>query len=671
METKENVNANCMYRQMITIDSVSVSDLQEISGKDNVTIVIERGGHLVINENFAVGRNCLIDAREGCLTVNNNCTFALGENTVLMLANCPVDGSGTLEGHFARVDAPIAYVFDPNLKLIGDWSVDRAYPQWFAPFGTNDWSTPINMAIDFVRCGEVFLPRGLYPVKGTIYVKLGVHLVGSSSCRMTGNPEGNDPTENFGSIIQAVAPSGDNDGFASGFMLMVNARQKNETGPSWNTAYPNQGTLIKDLILSNNPNVFAIYGTEPITQPGKNVSGIFFSGAVEISDVSFLQLHQGIVSDAYVYADLKKVKNCIFYGTQEEKESSDFAYDLSGLGDGLVFDRNFVDTRDNGLKLDQCMGGRVCSNILTKAYFRNCRGIVFESNHMEINSQVEIVKSIIGVKNNYIEMGNCPSIYIHSADPSDNNEYDRSVVTLSGNCHCFIDGSRFPSGQEDEASLSERLENICEYDVCIDRNSMVRIENEYRYKVHVKLPNSSHPYGIKICQKASIGAKNGEGINYEPIDTFNLHSHLYSEKCSIRSNFVMAELVDDLDPIGSIGYLAPNEWTDWAYENDASEYVYFYQLYKNGALAGVKTPCMSGGATFTPQSGKNGEGECRNFGAMFCVWNMEGVGQHALVRLTRENITANKKWHVDVPLAGTRFLWDNGVSVSGFKWVEE
>ena len=76
METKENVNANCMYRQMITIDSVSVSDLQEISGKDNVTIVIERGGHLVINENFAVGRNCLIDAREGCLTVNNNCTFA-------------------------------------------------------------------------------------------------------------------------------------------------------------------------------------------------------------------------------------------------------------------------------------------------------------------------------------------------------------------------------------------------------------------------------------------------------------------------------------------------------------------------------------------------------------------------------------------------------------------
>gem|GEM_PF-6261811 len=25
METKENVNANCMYRQMITIDGVSVS----------------------------------------------------------------------------------------------------------------------------------------------------------------------------------------------------------------------------------------------------------------------------------------------------------------------------------------------------------------------------------------------------------------------------------------------------------------------------------------------------------------------------------------------------------------------------------------------------------------------------------------------------------------------
>lgn len=45
-------------------------------------------------------------------------------------------------------------------------------------------------------------------------------------------------------------------------------------------------------------------------------------------------------------------------------------------------------------------------------------------------------------------------------------------------------------------------------------------------------------------------------------------------------------------------------------------------------------------------------------------------GNCTMVRLIREKITDNSFQEVSVPVCGSRYLYDNGISVCGYKWSE-
>ena len=660
------MEANNLASQEIVIDNDYVVGTVRSFG-DNTVVIIERGGHLIINADATFGKNCRIDSRRGKITVNAGNKMTLGENTLLMLSDYPMDGGGKLRGDFARVDAPVTQVFGSGLTVDGNWSVDRAYPHWFAAPGIDDWSEPINDAINFMRCGEVFLPRGLYPVKKTIYVKTGVRLTGASGHAVGGyiGKEKVDSAIDYCSVIQACY---DNefvgDGGTKKFMILVNAKSVTDT-IDWVSKYPTQGTIVQDIGVSVDPQLYKYYDSDDkntYIRP-ENVCGIFFSGAAEFRNVMFFQCRQAIVSDDDAYSDLKKVVDCAYYGKNEDNSNyDDWVFDLSGLGDGLVFEHNIVGSRSKALKLHKCMSAKVCANILTGVYFKDCRGVVFESNHMESDPQVEIEKSTVAVKNNYMEVGNRPSIFIHSA--GDSYEYDRSVVEIGGNFHNFVDGDR--DLENHGGTLENRLEGVCEYDICIDRNSIVQIDNEYRYRTYVDLPHPSYPHGIKI--NVQIYDEDNKVKGHEPFEKFNNHSHLFSEKCNIRPDLVIMDSTDEPETAGGIYYLDANGWAKWAYGEDGNRYTYSYQFCKDGKPVGSPISCMSASKPYFTPTKAGRDYVC---GAMLFVWGMDETGKYAMVRLTRKNIGTGETLHVDIPFTGSRNLWDNGVSVAGFKWTPE
>ena len=168
---------------------------------DNTEIILRNDAHVSCG-NLTLGRNSLICIESGVLTVKAGCKLTLGEGSrldarsgvldlvgarcdirpesTLMLSDYPVRG-GTLAGGWGAIpvswdngdykfhkyrsylQAPISRVFD-GTEFVGHWDMDRAYPQWFADADCDDWSEPINKAIDLKGSGEVFLPAGIYYV---------------------------------------------------------------------------------------------------------------------------------------------------------------------------------------------------------------------------------------------------------------------------------------------------------------------------------------------------------------------------------------------------------------------------------------------------------------------------------------------------------------------------
>lgn len=50
----------------------------------------------------------------------------------------------------------------------------------------------------------------------------------------------------------------------------------------------------------------------------------------------------------------------------------------------------------------------------------------------------------------------------------------------------------------------------------------------------------------------------------------------------------------------------------------------------------------------------------------------DGNGNQVVIRLMRARANGNTAYHsIEIPVCGTRFLYDNGLSVCGFKWKQE
>lgn len=718
-------------------------------------LTINSTGKLSITSSHTTTFNLcsIIDSRKGQIEIENGATINLKENTLLQLSNHPIRGNGNLHGLFARIDAPIVQIFCDDITVDGDWSVDRAYPQWFATIDTNkgnmpadyDWAKPINKAIDFKRTGEVFLPRGLYTICSTIFVKDGICLMGTGN-RPDGllDNEGNRDnanigTQNYCTVIQAVYEEKQKEDnavleineegsewtplsqFHHGYMIMVNADEgsypvkdkeeaatdndntrkeeneaddNNERGknePKWRYLYPAQGTAIKNICISNYYRYIELYnnsGAETTTSANlhtgiKGLKGIFFSGCVEISGVIFRALYQSIVSDLSAYADLKKITGCWFYPndswTTEDYTANEevFACDLSGLGDALVFTHNEFGASNycKDLKLKNCSGGTIASNVFTRVTIEACRSILFTSNHMERTSSLEINQSQMEVCNNFFELGTRPAVIIKDTA----GVYDMSVVSLHDNAYMFYDGLRLIDNQDD---LKSRLENITEFDIAIGNYTELSIRNEFRYRAMLDFGISSHPFAVSIGYYTNLNDES----SICPVIDFEKYNHILSHSCSIKANLNVDKVAESDYPC-TIEYLGSDYNVGqaiakslWAIDN--GYYKYSYRIIVNGE-AGEETAVTDSDGNEQVFSLKEitYQEKPAKAGTLLRLYSpQKGCAKIRLYRykLKPQKITTNGKIEIsyttverryaDIPSASAKELHDNGVSVCGYKW---
>ena len=593
---------------------------------------------------------------------------------------------------------------DAALKNLKAWKVDS--------------SDAINKAMKLKHAGEVFLPKGNYAICKTLKVPYGIVLRGELG-DYTNNtitrwitdennklkkditqlpdgdyPLGGDtPPDNLtsyyklGTIIRPLNTNYpltvDSDGtpitsFDNNFAVVINPNiHPNEYhNEAWEHQFPPAFTTIRDIHFTN-------FWTET-----PSMRGIYAIGGMKIENVTWSQFVQAVATPDDMYCDGKTIINCGFSSpvgcifkdfvfdtlvgnpekiikrfAQDQKEY--YAFDLSGLGDNLYFHHNHLGMGEitGGLKLRSSNGAQISCNIINdNIAFYNCKGISFSTNHCEDGIQVKISNSQIDFSGNYFHKGKKPTFLIRDDYARGSINVQSSTIALQNNSLVFLD-------HEDESS-SLYIGNISPYDIQTDGYLSLSIQNTYRYRTPRNAGGNIHPCGITILKEIwTEGVAEPELI---PFTEFNDLSYLLSGSSLIMPNFhiVHNHVVNNTQFFR--GAAMANNNIVWFLEKSAYHYR-MQTIWDKKRLIGSSTLTLGDFNlgeidTYT----KKAQGLLLNIGTNSYDVPSDGNGNQVVIRLMRARANGNTAYHsIEIPVCGTRFLYDNGLSVCGFKWKQE
>lgn len=595
---------------------------------------------------------------------------------------------------------------DAALKNLKAWKVDS--------------SDAINKAMKLKHAGEVFLPKGNYAICKTLTVPYGIVLRGELG-DYTNNtitrwitdknnklkkditqlpdgdyPLGGDtPPDNLtsyyklGTIIRPLNTNYpltvDSDGtpitsFDNNFAVVINPNiHPNENhNKAWEHQFPPAFTTIRDIHFTN-------FWTET-----PSMRGIYAIGGMKIENVSWSQFVQAVATPDDMYCDGKTIINCGFNSpvdcifkdfvfdtlvgnpekiikrfAQDQKEY--YAFDLSGLGDNLYFHRNHMNMNEiaGGLKLSKSNGAQISCNIINdNIAFYDCKGISFSANHCEDGIQVKISNSQIDFSGNYFHKGPKPTFLIRDNNARGSVNVQSSTIALQNNSLVFLD-------HEDESSKLY-IGNISPYDIQTDGYLSLSIQNTYRYRTPRNAGGSMHGCGLAILKEIwTIGEPEPELI---PFTEFNDLSYLLSGNSLIKPNFhIIHNHVVNNTQFFRASAMANNNIV-WFLEKGAYHYR-MQTIWDKKRLIGSSTLTLGdfnlGEIGSNPNMGKP-QGLLLNIGANSYDGPSDGNGNQVVIRLMRARANGNTAYHsIEIPVCGTRFLYDNGLSVCGFKWKQE
>lgn len=588
---------------------------------------------------------------------------------------------------------------DAALKNLKAWKVDS--------------SDAINKAMKLKHAGEVFLPKGNYAICKTLKVPYGIVLrgeLGDYTNNITDEnnklkkditqlpdgdyPLGGDtPPDNLtsyyklGTIIRPLNTNYpltvDSDGtpitsFDNNFAVVINPNiHPNEYhNEAWEHQFPPAFTTIRDIHFTN-------FWTET-----PSMRGIYAIGGMKIENVTWSQFVQAVATPDDMYCDGKTIINCGFSSpvgcifkdfvfdtlvgnpekiikrfAQDQKEY--YAFDLSGLGDNLYFHHNHLGMGEitGGLKLRSSNGAQISCNIINdNIAFYNCKGISFSTNHCEDGIQVKISNSQIDFSGNYFHKGKKPTFLIRDDYARGSINVQSSTIALQNNSLVFLD-------HEDESS-SLYIGNISPYDIQTDGYLSLSIQNTYRYRTPRNAGGNIHPCGITILKEIwTEGVAEPELI---PFTEFNDLSYLLSGSSLIKPNFhiVHNHVVNNTQFFR--GAAMANNNIVWFLEKSAYHYR-MQTIWDKKRLIGSSTLTLGDFNlgeidTYT----KKAQGLLLNIGTNSYDVPSDGNGNQVVIRLMRARANGNTAYHsIEIPVCGTRFLYDNGLSVCGFKWKQE
>lgn len=417
---------------------------------------------------------------------------------------------------------------------------------------------------------------------------------------------------------------------------------------------------------------------------------ILIGGAVAIRDVRVYGLSQFVSSTNSEYEDQHRIEHCSFVCplmSQNNIHRSTFypekvyAFDLSGFGDALVFNGNHVASfsRDVGaLHLHNCNGGAVAGNILNSdSLIEMCRGISFDSNHIEYGANLTIRSSAVAVRKNFIWRGTRPAIYAYRYRV-DWALHFHSQLELSGNVF-FITWP--PSEESHDASYPDI------YDIATDCYGSIAIDNCFRSS-NKHLNGEGSYTGIRIGTFQLQNENNDVQIlppagdnGLTAFTDFNNLSHIASIRSNIngkrvtpmtftmrRSDF--PENVMKILPFTHDG--SASQWLDPGYRTGVT-YGYkawiFADFRRAIALRGpiesysdVNPMTNNGTCCFRLMIGK---GEWTNYDLLagpFVIY----IERY---RYPADTTNIEQTKHVVIPVCAATQLYDDGMFLSGYPWL--
>lgn len=625
----------------------------------------------------------------GALEIGSGMTLTIGEGSEITVSSTGwIEGDGTLNGNFTHINAPMKQVFYNGLDVGGNWSNGRIYPQWFgavaydceAPSNPEYSSDAIMKSAKMAGTGEVFISRGFYILDKPIDLDCGVTISGEPGLykndkfgtiliaklnysqidweitedKSSGGIKNEPKYDKNGDCVSAEQP-------LSNYLFRINI-DPNKVGLKMKLKmeYPPMCATIRNLRIKNKtyPKKFFVFD--------KLLSCVLAGDSTAFDNVIFDDFGQAV---RYVdqYLDNKRVTNCTFYCNPPEYTGTLklYAFDMGFLGDGVLFEHNAIHDGiyNKGLRLSNSGGACVNANIINAdVLIHNCRGVDFSENHIEERHTIRVNSSQASLRNNFIWIGNSPSVMVYADDYQ-----NKSIVTMSGNVFRFIDTvfyTRIEKDKnnkdvivvEDDMPSNEAFE--CAAEVAVDEFSALDISNCFRYW---------GGRGFGGTQVSGIHISKMEGVDaFMPFDEFNNFSYSLSQRSTISGGFeidgrfsVNSVPASQISPIAML-----NENVLWRGGN--GEYSYTAQvLFDAPREIGLDAVDIS----FWEASGSKGNVnvEVNQKGVLINLGKSSGRYLLRLVRMRSDDLTFK---YVDIPICDTTYLYDNGLSVNGFKWTD-
>ena len=599
--------------------------------------------------------------------------------------------------------APMSVIFGLGITVTGNWKIEFATPLWFETTqkpllknGTElqpDFADAINKAIIMKGHGDVFLPHGSYYISVPIMISNGVSLKG-------------EPGQLYDVNATLIRPMGiiadtTNEYLKFPHPRMVYVNSSVSGDPI--TKYTYLWTALSNIQFLNDVNIFPA---------ARCVLASYTSGYENVVLMDFVQAI-GFVETG-TYSDCKSIVSCVAFNDHitipesnaeiaqtvddmkvvDPKTLNDIRdvyanataenpprdlsecelqvidllirnyycmMNLHGLGDALVFRGNHLSSAAKSLLyLNECGGGVIDANIINgdiKIY--NCKGIQYTSNHMEGGAQIHIIDSEVELNSNYIEKGNRPSVILEGLEKS------RCVVTSSQNMFIFYSVNQandMDKISEDEFELNldkkeQRFITTSDVEFVVDTNTCLTIRDTFRYDLVVGF-GAMVPFGVRVNKP------DGEFSEFNEISHFASQSSTILPGYKIRSSRSFSEInAPWFYHIQTVGH------TNWF--KPTGDYAYKYEIIWNEKR---KIDSKRNGQIISPVNGGDGRINLTYQGeGVLLIFNAYAVGNQMHVRLHRYRMHPNRPIShevVDLPISGCNTIYDNGISIAGFKWRE-
>lgn len=699
--------------------TVSVPIGPSVTMGENSRLILGSGSTLDIEGTLEMKDGSVLDAEKGAVKLQGE--LKLEANSTLCLRDYPVSGNGTIaapeytirsrDQEYASLVAPCTFIFN-GVSVTGMWHIDRAYPQWFAAPGCDDWSDPINKAIEMKYTGEVFLQRGRYKVKKSVKINYGIELVGES-----GAPRFFDKNENYRSDFWDTSLFVSNSdaaltNFQSGYMVLVNTKGvadypnpnipiRNQFG-MWRVNNPCNVTALRNITLMDGEN-------DEQVLPG--LSALFAAGGLTIEYCGFRNFKQAIVKSRD-YADGFVIRNCRFSGANKQhyenivQPDSDGIYDteymvhLAGDGDNLQivgnsFSGGYI-KRNSTLFVANNRGGTISDNITGGIIkFADCRGLSFVNNHAKSSMesgegmQIQVLNSQMEISDNFFyksELGNIVVGSEYMNVPCElelhNNTYLMPFHNLFAGLS--IDSIANKSLEKREGEFQSwsagLLARASAPEITIGYGATINMSNQFR---QIALRNSTHPAltsGVQFSTELTLNNPMQSDVEKRKLNDL---SPFLSGTGTINAGFSVNNISYTLSNINSrTAYMMANSADRWYAKTGAYEYYAIFVIdrqrnivafmddkpYKKLNIYGTSgTSINKENFIYNPRS-------TNAVSSLVCI--VGGVVKQpwsGYLRMYRccTDTTGAKTWStVDVPVANALTLYDNGLFLGGYPWVD-